>query len=230
MKRSIYIALCIITLVLLGYTVYYAATHATQAKAPEIPVATTTEVMPEDKSVHTTKDGKKIKLVETNPVGQSLSTITITPSGFSTDTPIVLEVNKMTNALYADLNNDGFEELVITTMAQGSGSYGEVYMYTTASATQLLPVSIPELKEDDTKVGALFEGYMGHDSFTIKNNELVREFPTYLKNDVMSDPTGPTRSIVYTLIEKNGEYSVALTQGTSTPALIEKSTSTSPQQ
>jgi hypothetical protein len=129
----------------------------------------------------------------------------------------------MTNSLYADLNNDGFEELIITTMAQGSGSFGEVYMYTTASTSQLLPVSIPEMTEDDTKAGSLFEGYMGHDSFVIKNNELVREFPTYLKSDVMSEPTGPTRNIVYTLTEKNGEYSIVFTKGTTTPSVPEKS-------
>lgn len=221
MKRYIYILLCVIALGLLGYTAYYVMSH--QTKTPIVtetptPVATTTPQV-EDKNTYTTRSGKKITLVETNPVGESLSTIMITPEGFATNTPIVLETNKLTNSFYYDLNNDNFEELIITTVAQGSGSFGEVFLYTTASSTRLLPVEIPEMTEDDTKKGALFEGYMGHDSFSIIDGKLVREFPTYTKTDTNNEPTGPRKSIVYSLVEKKGVYSITFIKNTATSSM-----------
>ncbi len=215
MKRNIYILLCVITLVLLGYTAYYAISHKGDSQvASETlnPVATTTPEA-QDKNTYITKSGKKIKLVETNPAGESLSTITITPEGFTVNMPIVLEVNKLTNSFYFDLNNDNYEELIITTMAQGSGSFGDIFIYTTASNTELLPVAVPEITEDDTKKGSLFEGYMGHDSFTIVDGKLTREFPTYNKTDTSSEPTGPRKNIIYSLVEKKGLYSMTLSKG-----------------
>ncbi len=221
MKRNIYIILCIIAVGLLGYTMYYILNSE---KTPEVPVspvvneqATTTEIIASDTNIYTTKSGKKITLRETNPIGQSLSTLTITTEGFATNTPVILETNKLTNTFYADLNADSFEEMIITTMAQGSGSFGEVFLFTTASNTMLIPITIPEMTEDDSKKGSLFEGYMGHDSFTVLNNTLVRTFPTYMPTDTNDSPTGPTRSVIYTLNEKNGLYSTTFTKGTTTP-------------
>ncbi len=231
MKRNIYITLIVLALILLGYTLYYMMTHTQEEVSPIVTVslgesATTTIPVVEDKTIHTTPAGKKIKLTETNPVGESLSTITITTTGFSTNTPIVLETNKLTNSFYVDLNKDSYEELIMTTMAQGSGSFGEVYIFTTASNTQLLSVKIPEITEDETKKGALFEGYMGHDSFTLVNNTLLREFPTYKKTDVLSEPTGPRRSVVYSLSEKNGAYFIDFIKNTTTSLLPVTATST----
>lgn len=218
MKRNIYIILSLVTLGLLSYTSYYTVTHkdglTPLGLASSTPIVVATQI--EDKSVHTTKSGKKIKLVETNPTGESLSTITITTEGFATNTPIVLETNKMTNSLYTDLNNDSQEELIITTTAAGSGSFGEAFIFTTASQTSLLPVTIPEISEEDTQKGAIFEGYMGHDSFSIVGNRLIREFPTYKKEDTNNEPTGPTKRIIYTLSENKGDYVVTFTQGAST--------------
>ena len=124
------------------------------------------------------------------------------------------------------MNKDTHEELIITTMSQGSGSFGEAIIFTTASNSMMLPVTIPEMTEDDAKAGALFEGYGGHDSFNIINGNLVRDFPTYKKTDTSSEPTGPKRSIVYTLSEKNGVYSVAFLRGTTTAALVLATSST----
>lgn len=221
MKKNIYIILCIVSIGLLAYTIYYIVNTAKTPEVPASPIvneqATTTEAVINDANIYTTKSGQKITLKETNPIGQSLSTLTITTDGFATNTPIILETNKLTNTFYADLNADSFEEMIITTMAQGSGSFGEVFLFTTASNTALLPIAIPEMTEDDSKKGSLFEGYMGHDSFTILNNTLVRTFPTYMQTDTNDSPTGPTRSVVYTLNEKNGLYSVTFVKGTTTP-------------
>jgi len=220
MNRTVYIVLACIALALLGYTGFYVTTHK---EVPPLEVATTTPevVVPvEDKDAHTTNTGKKIIVKETNPVGESLSTVTITTVGFATNTPIVLEINKMTNKFYADINNDTFEELIITTMAQGSGAYGEVFIFTTASNTSLLPVTIPEMTEKDTSKNGLFEGYTGHDSFNILNGLLVREFPTYNKTDTNDNPTGPRKSVTYSFVEKDGGYFVLFVRSSSTPSTI----------
>ena len=220
MKRNIYIILSLVTFGFLSYTSYYTVTHKDGAtplvSATKAQIIATTTPQVEDKNVHTTKSGKKIKLVETNPTGESLSTLTITTEGFATNTPIVLETNKMTNSFYVDLNNDSYEELIITTTAVVSGSFGEALIFTSANQTAFLPVTIPEMSEEDTQKGALFEGYMGHDSFSFIGNSLIREFPTYKKNDTNNEPTGPTKRIIYSLGEKDGIYSVTFVQSTST--------------
>jgi hypothetical protein len=94
-----------------------------------------------------------------------------------------------------------------------------VFIYTTASDTQLLPVAIPEMTENDTKKGALLEGYMGHDSYSVKNGVLTRSFPTYKKTDTNSEPTGPTKTILYTIVEKMGTYEAKL-QATTTIGVL----------
>lgn len=232
MKRNIYIALCVVALLLLAYTAYFAMSTKTTPVTTQAPVATSTLVIAtttpsvEKSTTYTTKSGKKIKITETNPIGESLSTITIDPMGFSTNTPIVLDTNKLTNSLYVDLNKDSFEELIITTVSQGSGSFGEVFIFTTASTSMLLPVRIPEMSEADTEKGGLFEGYMGHDSYSIVSDTLIREFPTFKKTDTNSEPTGPRRSIIYSLVKKDMDYTIVFIKGTTTASVLSTATST----
>ncbi len=227
MKRAIYATLSILSAISISYVIYYVYSHKIEptpiVEAPAPVIATTTPQKVEV-PVYTTKSGKKIKVEETNPSGESLSTITISTEGFATNTPIVLETNRLTNYFYADLNNDSFEELIITTTAQGSGSFGEAFIYTSASSTILIPVTIPELTEKDSLKGGLFEGYMGHDSFMFENNKLTREFPTYKATDIQSEPTGPKRAILYNLQEKNGAYFITYTKASTTLQMIATTT------
>ena len=226
MKKNIYITLAIIATALLGYTSYYAITH-TQPAEPVV-VATTTPTVasstPKDTNTYTTKKGMTVTLTETNPVSESLSTITLTTTGFASTAPIVIEVNKMSNSWYADINGDTYEELIITTISQGLGGYGEALIFTTASTSALLPVVSPEISENDTKKGALFEGYVGHDSFNVVRGNLVREFPTYRTTDTNDTPTGPRKAVMYTLAEKNGMYFVSF--ATTTPSSMPEKTTT----
>jgi hypothetical protein len=222
MKKSTYVFLLSITVPLLAYTVFYSFSHPvtttidpllslTQEEAPA--TATTTEKTEATPGkILTTHTGKIITVNETNPNGSSLSTITITPSGFSTNTPLILETNKLQNFFLVDLNNDTFDELVLVTQAQGSGSYGEATIYTTTNDTSLSLVDEPAVKEEDTKKGGLFEGYMGHDSFSVAPGTLTREFPTYLPTDTNSMPTGPHTKILYTLTMTKGTPSLTLSK------------------
>lgn len=215
MQKTFYVLLFLITTALIGYTGYYVFTHqngqTAQASATTTPQVLT-PVVENPKNILTTKTGKKITIKETNPAGESLSTITITPEGFATNTPLTLERNKLTDFFLTDMNNDTYDELVIITTASGSGSYGELDIFTTSKDAELIPVTIPKITEDDTKRGSLFEGYMGHDSFVANNGTLVREFPIYTKTDTNENPTGGKQKILYTLTEKDNLYTITFTK------------------
>ena len=131
--KKIYFVLLLITVILLGYTGYYVVSTK-KISSPSPVVATTTEATtttievvqsPDTKKTFITKTGKLITLQETNPTEQNLSTITITPEGFATNTPLVLEKNKLTNSLFADINKDTHEELILITTTQDPSKYSE---------------------------------------------------------------------------------------------------------
>lgn len=216
MKKGIYFLLLLTTIGMGAYTLFFAST-SNQAKiqaetktATMTPVATTTQQEENAKKskTFTTKTGNTITVKETNPAGESLSTLEISITGFASSSPIILEKNKLTDAFLVDINNDGYDELVIVTTAAGSGSYGDISVLTTKNKFEL--VTIPQIKEEDTKKGGLFEGYQGHDSFIANNNKLIREFPIYLTTDTNDNPTGGKRTLVYTLTEKNSIFSMTI--------------------
>ena len=232
MKKVIYTILSIITIVLISYVIYYILTK----KKPDISLsvsigaATTTQAVgvatseTNDKSTLVTKTGKKIKITEENPVSEDLSTIILTPNGFSMNSPIIIEKNKLIDFFLLDLNKDNYDELIMITESGGSGSYGEAIIYTTASDTELAPVSVPDIRDSDMKKGGLFEGYMGHDSFDVEDGTLVRTFPTYLKKDTNDNPTGPTRKIFYLLVQGPAGFTIVFSKGTSTPTVLSATT------
>ncbi len=234
MKKLTYITLILITLGTTLYTSYYTFTQYTndQIVATTVADATTTPVIEAlDPNTRITSTGKKITVQDTHPVGESLSTITITTSGFIDNTPVVLEKNKLTNFFLADLNKDGFDELIITTLSAGSGSYGDVLMFTTAGDQALARITTPEVKEEDTKKGGLFEGYLGHDSFNLLDGTLTREFPVYGKGDTNASSSLPAKKLIYSLAEEDGAYVAVLSDASSTkstpPSLTSTSTSAS---
>jgi hypothetical protein len=56
-------------------------------------------------------------------------------------------------------------------------------------------IHFPAIKENQ----AYLEGYMGHDTFKIEGQKLVRIFPVYNKGDTNRNPTGGKRKMVYGL-------------------------------
>ncbi len=212
MNKTIYIALSLVTVGLLGYTGFYTFTQSTIQ--PEVVVATSAPIVIEEipaKNILTTKTGKTISVVETNPNGESMSNLRIIPRGFENTTEILLEKNKLTDFFLIDMNSDGYDELVIITTSQGSGNYGEITLFTTTGDKGLALIETPQISEDLTKKGGLFEGYLGHDIFSNNSGILLREFPTHNASDTNNMPTGLTKKIVYTLGEIAGKYSITLT-------------------
>jgi len=57
-------------------------------------------------------------------------------------------------------------------------------------------VNFPEIRKGDEN----FERYMGHDTFKIEGQKLVRIFPIYSKGDTNERPTGGRRKLVYGLV------------------------------
>lgn len=108
---------------------------------------------------------------------------------------------QVTNAAIADLNADGYPELLVYTTSTGSGSYGNVIGFSPNNGKSLSQITFPYVA-DNPKANS---GYMGHDEFAVVNNNLVQRFPIYKKDDINSNPTGGIRQIQYKL--KDGEAS-----------------------
>lgn len=133
----------------------------------------------------------------------SLQQMTIIPSGLSiSNDTIKAEVDgKVLEAVIADLNADGSPELLVFTVSAGSGSYGNVLGYSVNNGKSVSMIHFPAVAEDKV----LGKGYMGHDTFSIKENKLIHQFPVYKDGDANASPTGGTRRISYKLV--NGEAS-----------------------
>ena len=129
----------------------------------------------------------------------SLRQLIIQPKGFEeTNKNFELEIDgKVTDAQVADLNSDGFPELLIFTQSAGSGSYGNVIAFSANGAKSMSQVYFPSTNENPK----LNKGYMGHDSFLINESILIQEFPIYKEGDPNSDPTGGIRRIEYKMID-----------------------------
>ena len=134
----------------------------------------------------------------------SLRQLVIQPKGFEgTNKSVELEIEgKVTDAQVADLNADGFPEVLIFTQSAGSGSHGNVVAFSANGVKSMSRVYFPPVSEN-TK---LKKGYMGHDSFLIKESALIQEFPIYKEGDPNSNPTGGIRRIQYKLVD--GEASM----------------------
>jgi len=144
-----------------------------------------------------TKTGKSILIKETHPDGASISKVQIQTKGFKEDQIVeVGNINPVIKTQLVDLDLDGYEELYIFTESAGSGSAGEFYVY--ASDNDKILVGIRTPQEPDTIISKI-KGYMGHDSFSISKDTLIREFPRYKTNDKNNKPTGGTERIYYQL-------------------------------
>jgi uncharacterized protein len=128
----------------------------------------------------------------------SLNQLKVTPSGLS----IVNDVIKqeidgiVTGAEIADINADGSPEIYVYVNSAGSGSYGSLVAYSSNNNKSITPIYLPELSDNKK----LFEGYIGHDKFTIMKNTFIRRFPIYLKDDPNCCPKGGMRQIEYKLV------------------------------
>jgi len=90
---------------------------------------------------------------------------------------------------FADLDSDHNPEVCIWLENTGSGSYGELRVYTLEDA-QLKQI---QLSEPSFR---LTSGYRGHDEYTLQDGQIYRTFPLYRATDSMSEPTGGTTRLI----------------------------------
>lgn len=230
MQKTLYSFTLLATLGLIGYTGYYTFTHYKNAAAtPQavILTATTTTPLPETgtSTTYRTSDGKEITVTETNPLAETMSTISIHSTGFATNTQITLEKNKLQKIWLEDITNDAHEELILTTIAS-NGGYGEVILFTTASATQLLEIKTPQVTEEDTKPGKLFENYAGHDTFILANKTLTRSFAIKIPQQGTTTPLMSEKQVLYQVLEQGGIYTATFLPITSSSSSLVQATTT----
>lgn len=97
----------------------------------------------------------------------------------------------------ADLNQDGYPEVLVFVRGAGSGSYGDVIGYSSNNGKSMTKIDFPPTAENPK----INQGYMGHDSFSTAEDTLVQTFPVYRPGDSNANPTGPTRQVQYVLVD-----------------------------
>ncbi len=171
---------------------------------------------------HTTEHAQTITVRDSHPTSPALSTVTITTEGFKNNTPITLEKNKLISVYFTDLNADGYDEIVITFASQTPPHYGEAIVFTTTDESDLLPVELPNINEEDTSSGGLFEGYLGDDIFVAEKNRLLRTFSVEDSTDENESQTPPLETEATDETSPDGApegFEVATTSNTYTEEL-----------
>lgn len=142
----------------------------------------------------------------------SINKLTITPSGLEEVNRVISQEieGSVAGAEVADLNHDGSPELYLFVTSAGSGAYGSLVGYSANNKKSLSEIYLPPL-EDDKKAS---QGYMGHDTFTLTKNRLVRRFPVYLKEDANCCPKGGTRQLEYKLVPGEATWILKLVKST----------------
>jgi hypothetical protein len=154
----------------------------------------------------------KIMMVSENKLSASVSVLSVSSVNFKVPQKAFEsgDVDPLENVLTGDLNKDGFDELYLITCSAGSGSACRIYGFSSIRDSILIPINIPELGRDDFTENGGYIGYMGHDSIYIINQELVRSFPVYKKEDPNCCPTGGKRNLYFTLATANRMFILKL--------------------
>lgn len=129
----------------------------------------------------------------------SFQELKIKPYGLEIDNSEIIKTldGRIVNAEIGDLNSDGFPEILIYTVSDGSGSYGDVIGYSVNNGKSISQIYFPPISEN-LKIN---KGYMGHDKFAIVEKTLNQWFQTYNQGDTNANPTGNIRQIQYKLID-----------------------------
>lgn len=144
----------------------------------------------------------------TSSNSSSLNKLKIALAGLKIENPLLEKTidGTVTGAEVADLNLDGSPEVYVYVTSAGSGSYGSLVAYSANRLKSISDIYLPPLKDD--KMASM--GYMGHDTFSIEGNFLVRRFPVYRDTDINTKPTGGIRRLQYQLIPGNDGWILSL--------------------
>lgn len=171
-----------------------ADTTSSQISSPDTSIA-------QDPQQIILKSGTVILIKETHPIGMTLSDIVLQVKDRD-DSILFKDADPLHTVLHADLNADGSEEILLHTTAAGSGAYGQIRGVTVEGDSVFREIRFPETDPQRE----IFQGYMGHDVFSIQSNTLNRVFPVYLPTDGNGQPTGGSRMIRYELLKKGKNF------------------------
>lgn len=108
---------------------------------------------------------------------------------------------RVAKAEIADLNSDGFPDLVLYIFTDSSSVYGTIYAFIDKGNKSFSACFLPDPVMD----GKINEGYKGHDQFSLMEGYLLEKFPIYKTGDDKDKPSGGTRVILYQLVPDEGE-------------------------
>lgn len=97
----------------------------------------------------------------------------------------------------ADLNDDGYPEVLVYLTNDGSGSYGNLIGYSSNNGKSMSQIALSPIED----MKALAKYYRGHDYMQVKGNVFTRTFPLYLEEDTNANPTGGICEIQYKLVD-----------------------------
>lgn len=141
----------------------------------------------------------------------SLNDLIVQTMGFDYNLNDTLtELDPLTDAFLADLDENGFQEIYLITISAGSGSYGSVIAFGSNRDISISPIYIYPANEKDQRIGDLFQGYRGHDEFAIEDSDLVRSFPVYGKDDPNARPSQGQRKIRYELVKGEASWQLRI--------------------
>ncbi len=148
-----------------------------------------------------TKSGKVFRVIIDKSKGASINKVRIEPQNFSisNETYELGEIDPVEDIFLTDLDNNGYEEIYVLTRGIGSGSYASIYGLASNRDKSATPIYVPPLNENQLKGGAMFEGFMGHNSFKLHEGKLYCNFPVYKEGDANNKPSGGEKSIEYEL-------------------------------
>jgi len=143
----------------------------------------------------------------------SINILTIKPSGLSINNSIIEQEidGTVSGAEIADINSDGFPEIYVYVTSAGSGSYGDLIAYGSNNNKSISAIYLAPLADDSINS----QGYMGHDTFSITDNSLQRQFPIYRQNDTNANPSGGLRHLQYTLFAGEAGWQLKLVDNSS---------------
>ncbi len=117
-----------------------------------------------------------------------------------------------------DMNMDGNPEILIEARAKDTINHINIYAYEFRGGKGQ-KIDFPKLSTNSKK------GYRGGDSFSIKEGNLVREFPVYDSNTKDAKPTGKTKILQYGISDNTftvKDISAVDTTQTTKPTQVKK--------
>ncbi len=136
-------------------------------------------------------------IISEDKISSRLSNISINGEGFEYAQELKLvETDPLESVLLADLNKDGFKEIYLITRSVGSGSYGKIYGFSSYGDKSYGEIYV---RDFNTFKEGIPEGYFGHNSIYILENQLVNTFPIYIEEDSIFKPTSEEASLYYEL-------------------------------